>query len=361
MDLAELHEIAEKERRGAEAGARSAAARRRAACRPARAGVKQALDAGRAGGRPGRPRRRSAASAACGCAARGRWSRSIPRASLYEQVTPEQAPRRSSPRSTAARPTARRGDPDSPFFARQMPIVLENSGRIEPERIESYIAAGGYQALYQVLREMTPGRGGRGDHAQRPARPRRRGLSDRPEVGDGGQDARRRASTSSATPTRATPAPSWTAASWRATRTASSKAWPSPATPSGPARATSTSAASTRWPSAGCETAIKQAKRLGLLGSQRLRLAVRLPHRRPHRRRGLRLRRGDGADGLDRGRARHAAAAAALPGRVGPVGLPDAHQQRRDVRQHPGHHPRGRRLVRRASAPRRARGPRSSR
>ena len=42
-----------------------------------------------------------------------------------------------------------------------MAIVLENSGRIEPERIESYIAAGGYRALYHVLHEMTPGGGRR--------------------------------------------------------------------------------------------------------------------------------------------------------------------------------------------------------
>jgi bidirectional [NiFe] hydrogenase diaphorase subunit len=36
-----------------------------------------------------------------------------------------------------------------------MSIVLENSGKVDPERIESYIAAGGYQALYHVLREMS--------------------------------------------------------------------------------------------------------------------------------------------------------------------------------------------------------------
>ena len=109
------------------------------------------------------------------------------------------------------------------------------------------------------------------------------------------------------------------------------------------------------------ETAIKQAKQLGLLGSQHLRVAVRLPHRHPHRRRGVRLRRGDGADRLDRGQARHAAPAAALPGREGPVGLPDADQQRRDVRQRPADHPQRRRLVRRHRHRRRARGPRSSR
>lgn len=45
---------------------------------------------------------------------------------------------------------------DQPFFSRQKKIVLENCGRIEPERIESYIAEGGYQALYQALRRMSP-------------------------------------------------------------------------------------------------------------------------------------------------------------------------------------------------------------
>lgn len=46
--------------------------------------------------------------------------------------------------------------PDHPFFSDQVKIVLENSGRIDPERIESYIAEGGYSALYKALREMTP-------------------------------------------------------------------------------------------------------------------------------------------------------------------------------------------------------------
>jgi bidirectional [NiFe] hydrogenase diaphorase subunit len=43
-----------------------------------------------------------------------------------------------------------------PFFQRQKKIVLENSGVIDPERIEEYIAAEGYQALIQALTEMTP-------------------------------------------------------------------------------------------------------------------------------------------------------------------------------------------------------------
>jgi bidirectional [NiFe] hydrogenase diaphorase subunit len=42
-----------------------------------------------------------------------------------------------------------------PFFQRQKKIVLENSGVIDPERIEEYIAASGYRALLQALTEMT--------------------------------------------------------------------------------------------------------------------------------------------------------------------------------------------------------------
>jgi bidirectional [NiFe] hydrogenase diaphorase subunit len=48
------------------------------------------------------------------------------------------------------------GDPQSPFFTEQFSIVLANSGIVDPERIESYIGAEGYQALHNVLREMTP-------------------------------------------------------------------------------------------------------------------------------------------------------------------------------------------------------------
>ncbi len=44
---------------------------------------------------------------------------------------------------------------DVPFFLRQKKIVLENCGAIDPERIEDYIAAGGYTALLQALTEKT--------------------------------------------------------------------------------------------------------------------------------------------------------------------------------------------------------------
>jgi bidirectional [NiFe] hydrogenase diaphorase subunit len=43
-----------------------------------------------------------------------------------------------------------------PFFTRQHRIVLENSGTIDPEQIEDYIAADGYSALVTALAEWTP-------------------------------------------------------------------------------------------------------------------------------------------------------------------------------------------------------------
>ena len=46
---------------------------------------------------------------------------------------------------------------DIPFFERQVKIVLENSGIIDPENIQEYIAHGGYEALNRALHDMSPG------------------------------------------------------------------------------------------------------------------------------------------------------------------------------------------------------------
>jgi bidirectional [NiFe] hydrogenase diaphorase subunit len=43
-----------------------------------------------------------------------------------------------------------------PFFRRQKKIVLENSGKIDPNRIQEYIASNGYAALARALMGMTP-------------------------------------------------------------------------------------------------------------------------------------------------------------------------------------------------------------
>jgi NADH:ubiquinone oxidoreductase subunit F (NADH-binding)/(2Fe-2S) ferredoxin len=43
-----------------------------------------------------------------------------------------------------------------PFFSKQKLVVLRNRGLIDPEKIDDYIAAGGYTALPKALTKMTP-------------------------------------------------------------------------------------------------------------------------------------------------------------------------------------------------------------
>jgi bidirectional [NiFe] hydrogenase diaphorase subunit len=96
-----------------------------------------------------------------------------PQKQLYVKVTAENAPAiiaalkvgqasrlssgtsktKDAPDRQDACPTT---DPAAAFFTKQLSIVLANSGVIDPERIHSYIAADGYQALHEVLNEMTP-------------------------------------------------------------------------------------------------------------------------------------------------------------------------------------------------------------
>jgi bidirectional [NiFe] hydrogenase diaphorase subunit len=78
-----------------------------------------------------------------------------PKGALYEKVTPEDA-RELIGTLKGGKTKLKQGDLNAPFFKKQLSIVLANSGEIDPERIEAYIAAEGYQALHHVLREMTP-------------------------------------------------------------------------------------------------------------------------------------------------------------------------------------------------------------
>src|SRR5215472_55802 len=74
---------------------------------------------------------------------------------LYQHVAPSDAAE--IVESLDAKPVARLHCPtDVPFFERQKKIVLENSGEIDPERIEEYIARDGYLALTRALTEMKP-------------------------------------------------------------------------------------------------------------------------------------------------------------------------------------------------------------
>ncbi len=78
-----------------------------------------------------------------------------PAQTLYRGVTPDDAEEivaslDGSPVERLICPT------DQPFFQQQTRIVLANSGEIDPERVEDYIAAGGYRQLAHVLNDLTP-------------------------------------------------------------------------------------------------------------------------------------------------------------------------------------------------------------
>jgi bidirectional [NiFe] hydrogenase diaphorase subunit len=74
---------------------------------------------------------------------------------LYQCATAEDAP--DIVASLDGSPVKRlQLDSNIPFFTRQKRIVLENSGRIDPERLEDYIAFDGYSALAHVLSDVAP-------------------------------------------------------------------------------------------------------------------------------------------------------------------------------------------------------------
>ena len=76
-----------------------------------------------------------------------------------------------------------RSRPSIPFFTRQKRIVREFAGIFDPEDIEDSIRVGGYAALLKALTRNDAAGGDPGNQHQRPARPRRRGIPDRPEMG----------------------------------------------------------------------------------------------------------------------------------------------------------------------------------
>ncbi|MDI1247432.1 MAG: NADH-ubiquinone oxidoreductase-F iron-sulfur binding region domain-containing protein [Lacunisphaera sp.] len=78
-----------------------------------------------------------------------------PSNALYIKVTPDNAPAIIAALK-GGKVALQQADPNSPFFTKQEPIVLANCGLIDPERIESYIAADGYLALHDAIVEMEP-------------------------------------------------------------------------------------------------------------------------------------------------------------------------------------------------------------
>jgi bidirectional [NiFe] hydrogenase diaphorase subunit len=73
---------------------------------------------------------------------------------LYQHVKPEHA--EAVAVSLGGKPLTELQCSLREHFEEQVHVVLENSGHIDPENIEDYIARDGYQALVKALTEMTP-------------------------------------------------------------------------------------------------------------------------------------------------------------------------------------------------------------
>ena len=78
-----------------------------------------------------------------------------PQDALYVRVTPGNAPDIIEALK-GAKSSLARADTKSAFFTKQVSIVLANTGITDPERIESYVALDGYRALHEALTELPP-------------------------------------------------------------------------------------------------------------------------------------------------------------------------------------------------------------
>ncbi|MEM2564983.1 MAG: NuoF family protein [Candidatus Bathyarchaeia archaeon] len=74
---------------------------------------------------------------------------------LYQNVTPENAREIVKNHIVSGRPVKELLYANETFFKKQLRLVLRNAGKIDPLRIEDYIAAGGYSALIKCLTKMT--------------------------------------------------------------------------------------------------------------------------------------------------------------------------------------------------------------
>jgi len=81
---------------------------------------------------------------------------------LYGEVTPEKAKRIMNEHVLNGRPVdewivrSDRPSEDDLFFKKQRRIVLRNCGIIDPNSLEEYMAAGGYEAIQKVLKDYSP-------------------------------------------------------------------------------------------------------------------------------------------------------------------------------------------------------------
>jgi bidirectional [NiFe] hydrogenase diaphorase subunit len=95
-----------------------------------------------------------------GLCSRGPLIRVEPRgeeAVLYEHVDAEAADMIATEHLLGGEQVARhRLDADLPFFARQELVVLANAGHVDPDRLEDYVATGGYRSLAKAIAAGDP-------------------------------------------------------------------------------------------------------------------------------------------------------------------------------------------------------------
>ncbi len=81
---------------------------------------------------------------------------------MYGEVTPEKAKRIMNEHVVNGKPVdewivqSEKPSEDDLFFKKQRRIVLRNCGIIDPNSLDEYMAAGGYEAIRKVLKEYTP-------------------------------------------------------------------------------------------------------------------------------------------------------------------------------------------------------------
>jgi NADH:ubiquinone oxidoreductase subunit F (NADH-binding)/(2Fe-2S) ferredoxin len=78
------------------------------------------------------------------------------RPSLYQNVTPEKARKIVRDHTVLGLPPEELLYKNEAFFKKQHRLILRNVGKIDPSRIQDYIAMGGYSAIVKCLATMTP-------------------------------------------------------------------------------------------------------------------------------------------------------------------------------------------------------------
>ena len=223
------------------------------------------------------------------------------------------------------------------FFKGQKKIVLRNCGLINPDDIEEYIAVGGYQALYKALIDAKPEIDHRAGQGVEAARPRRRRISDRQQVGIPGQGQVADQKFIICNADEGDPGAYMNRNEIESDPHALLEGMIIGGYVMGATQGIIYVRAEYPLAVHRLERAIEQAREYGILGDNILGRGFKFDIRDGGGRRRVRLRRRDRADRVAGRRSRPAASASAVSGAEGSVGQAKQHQQRRNLVQHRAH------------------------